>query len=214
VDGKGGRDGAYHADMGTSTSWIAVRGTTLEQIERDLELTVAPTFAPGRPVARDEHEYTAGVLPGGWVVLVRRMDRNGVVADPELLKELSGSWRVVGCDEETHVMYSAASEWHRGREVWAAVRDFEQGLELRGGLPAGWQRVRDECIRKQAEADAAGDDVDHMFDIPLELARIVAGYRLESDEDLGSEWVTLVRGILPPPPAARGREAKPWWHIW
>jgi hypothetical protein len=46
-----------------------------------------------------------------------RLEGDGVVAARVPLEVLSRTWRVIGCDEESHVMYSASSEWQRGREV-------------------------------------------------------------------------------------------------
>ncbi len=197
--------------MGTSTSWIAVEGATLEQVARDLHLTPAsadPTEAPG-----EDNEYQAAMLPTGWVLLVCRMKRNGVVADPEVLKELSSSHRIVGCDEESHVMYSASCEWRAGRELWSVIHSSEEAathLAARGDLPTGWPATRDEGMAVQAEAVKAGEDVDYVYEIPLAVAKQVVGYRLESDDDDDLEYVTLVAAS----PQTAPRQSKPWWRFW
>jgi hypothetical protein len=183
--------------MGTSTSWIAVEGASVEEVARELRLTPGSADSPG---------YQAAMLPSGWVVLVRALEDDGVVANPALLETLSRSRRVVGVDEESHVMYSAAAAWNRGREVWAVIHSSEQArahLAARGELPTGWAETRDERLAEQAEADAAGDDVDYVYEVPLEVAKLVVGFRLDSDDDDDLEYVTLV-----------ATAPKPWWKLW
>jgi hypothetical protein len=188
--------------MGTSTSWIAIEGSTVEQVAWALRLT------PSSDATNDTGDsgYLAAMLPAGWVLVVRRMESNGVVADRELLKELSSGRRVVGCDEESHVMYSASSEWRDGREVWVVIHSSEDAadhLEMRGDLPSGWAGAKDELIAMQAEAVKAQDSVDYVYEVPLSIAKLVVGYRSESDDDDDLEFVTLVP-----------TSSKPWWKFW
>lgn len=186
--------------MGTSTSWIAIEGMNLEQLGDALGLAPAPTDWTNDGT---ELPHVAAMLPTGWVLLVRRLERDGLVADRELLAQLSRSSRVVGCDEESHVMYSACSEWRDGREVWAVIHAADEAqdhLATRGDLPAGWTAARDESLTSQARS---GQDVDYIFEIPLAVAKLVVGYRLESDDDDALDYVTLLR-----------RPPKPWWRFW
>jgi hypothetical protein len=189
--------------MGTSTSWIAVEGANLEQLARDLRLAPAPSDFVEDPA---KSSYQAAVLPSGWVLLVHRMEGDGVVAEHALLKKLSSARRVVGCDEESHVMYSASSEWREGREVWAVIHSSEQAadhLAVRGDLPPAWTGVKDEWTAKHAEAARAGEGVDYVYEVPLEVAKLVVGYRMESEDDDELEFVTLVAA-----------SSKPWWRFW
>jgi hypothetical protein len=197
--------------MGTSTSWIAVEGASLDQVTRELGLSLASSDSAG---PTGDGGYEVAVLPTGWVLLVRRMERNGVVADPVVLRNLSRLWRVVGCDEETHVMHSASSEWRKGGEVWALVHSSEEAaahLGVRGEPPADWQKTRDKFLAKHAAAEAAKKNVDYVFEIPLVVADLVVGYRLDSDEAEGLEFVSFVPV---PPPQQTPPSAKPWWRFW
>jgi hypothetical protein len=188
--------------MGTGTSWIAVEGTTLEQLARELGL--APVT--DRSAHRDESSFRVAMLPNGWALLVRPMEGDGVVAERELLKKLSSGRGVVGCDEESHVMYSASSEWRDGSEVWAEIHSSAQApdhLDTRGELPPEGAAVKAAWIAKHAEAVRAGEGVDYVYEVPLELAKLVVGYRLESEDDDELELVTLVAA-----------SPKPWWRFW
>jgi hypothetical protein len=192
--------------MGTSTSWIAVEGESLEQVAQALRLIPAPSDWTN---AGREDSYLAAMLPAGWVLLVRRLEGDGVVADHEILKKLSAGRRVVGCDEESHVMYSASSEWREGREVWAVIHSSEKAREhlaTRGDLPQGWSATRDESLAEQAKAAESGQDVDFVYEIPPAVAKLIVGYRLDSEDDDALDYVTLLGG----PPTPSTRSSKPW----
>jgi hypothetical protein len=49
--------------------------------------------------------------------------------------------------------------------------------------------------------------VDHVYEVPLAVARLVVGYRLESDDDDGLEYVRLMS-------SSPARASKPWWRFW
>jgi hypothetical protein len=152
----------------------------------------------------DRGEYQAVVLPAGWVLVECRLSGNGVVADGELLKRLSQSGSVVGCDEESHVMYSAASEWREGREIWSVVHSSEKArdhLAITGVPPDGWTKIRDEFLEQQHREPQG--DVDCIYEIPLTVAEHLVGYRSDSEAAASLEFVTL----LPGPPMLRRRRA-------
>jgi hypothetical protein len=175
----------------------------LEQVARDLGLAPAPSDFDEDAA---NSSYEAAVLPSGWVLLVRRMEGEGIVAERALLEKLSSGRRVVGCDEESHVMYSASSEWREGREVWAVIHSSEQAadhLDARGDLPPSWTDVKDEWTTKHAEGASDEEGVDYFYEVPLEVAKLVVGHRMESEDDDELEFVTLVTA-----------SSKPWWRFW
>src|SRR5262245_61768703 len=157
--------------MGTSTSWIAVQGADLGEVARELGLLPLGNGAPAPGI--EVAPYEAAALKSGWILFVKRLGGNGVVAESAPLEALSRVWRVVGCDEESHVMYSASCEWRYGREVWAVVHSSESAadhLDVRGEPPAGWLTIRDDFISKHADAEAEGENVDYVYEIPLVIA--------------------------------------------
>jgi hypothetical protein len=210
--------------MGTSTQWLAVEGATIDDVARHMGLvTVEAARAP-------QDAWEAFTVPKtGWVVFMQAMQHSGLVYEPAVLTDLSRRFRVVACDEEDHVMYSAACEWQDGRERWAVVHDWQEGakhLEIRGEPPDGWQAVRDDILAQQAKADAQKEDVDLVYDIPLVIAQKIVGYRLLADEngDIG-KLVTLASATSTSAPIASkplaSKQAasnpvarKPWWKLW
>jgi hypothetical protein len=189
--------------VGTSTSWISVAGPSLDELAEELGV-VRTAQAPSQRGSA----FEAATLEDGWVLFLEKLKRNGVVAGPQVLEQLSRRWRVVGCDEESHVMYSASSEWRDGREVWALVHAAENGiehLEVRGSPPENWMLVRDEHLEQQ---ERAGDEnVDYVYEIPLVVAQRVVGYRLETEMDDQLDFIPLIK-------APAGSASKPWWKLW
>ncbi len=103
-------------------------------------------------------------------------------------------------------MYSSASEWQRGLEVWALVHEFERAadhLDVRGVPPDGWKDVRDKCLSEQA---TVGSGVDYVYEIPLVVAQRVVGYRTETDDD--DELIFVPLDLV-----ANGTP-KRWWRFW
>ena len=187
--------------MGTSTSWIAVQASSFDEVAQALSLVRVESVPAGNP--RDVH-YEVFRFDRIWLLLVTRMRGNGIVAAPEPLATLSRISRVVACDEESHVMYSAAAEWREGRERWAIVHASEEGpehLEVRGDAPAGWETTRDEMIVKQQ----AEEGVDYVYEVPLLMAKRVVGYRMETEDDDRLEPVAVTR---------RAGAGRSWWKLW
>lgn len=192
--------------MGTSTSWIAIEGTSVEEVARDLGLVPAPAAAIDDSTGS---AYSVAMLPNGWVLLVSKLDNDGVVAHGDVLKKLSRGRRVVGCDEESHVMLSASAEWRDGREIWAVIHAAETAPDhvvARGEPPADWIKVKDEHMAMQAKAVKSGEEVDYAYDIPPAVAKLVVGYRTDSDDDDDLDYATFI--------PASSKSSKPWWRFW
>jgi hypothetical protein len=113
-------------------------------------------------------------LPGWTVVFVRDLD----IAAPETMRRLSEDWPILGCQMSDVSMFSVACAYEAGAQVWRVEHDPEdpdRGLEAHGRLPAQFDAIRDAAVRRQSE-DADGD-VDHIFDVPLDLVGALCGCR-------------------------------------
>ena len=78
-------------------------------------------------------------------------------------------------------MYSSATSWQRGRRLWSVEHDAQKALEdldVQGDPPQEFAAIRDELFAKQTD-----ESCDYIFDIPVELARTVTGYR--HDRNIG-----------------------------
>jgi hypothetical protein len=87
-------------------------------------------------------------------------------------------------------MNSLATEWKDGRQLWSVSHDGSDGgdqLAVEGQLPDVFEELRHEAEAAQAESDKEGGGVDFVFDIPLDLAAELTGFRHDEmgfDDDI------------------------------
>jgi len=87
-------------------------------------------------------------------------------------------------------MNSLATEWVDGKQVWSLAHDGSEGgdsLEVEGQLPEIFEELKQEAIAAQAESEREGGCVDFVFDIPLDLAADLTGFRHDEmgfDDDI------------------------------
>jgi hypothetical protein len=95
-----------------------------------------------------------------------------------ILEGLSTLGEVVYCLVEDHVMFSCASGWKHGKSLWAVTHDCEKGLrhlEIKGDAPASLKVIQAKHESQQGAEEEA--DVDHIYDVPAELAKDLTGFR-------------------------------------
>src|SRR5258707_13529452 len=104
--------------MGYSLSWAALRNGTLETICSSCSLR-----ATGKREKIPESRIVSVEIPSRWqLVLYNRSE-----VDDQVLAKLSTEGEVVSCFVEDHVMFSSASGWARGKQVWKVFHDCEKG---------------------------------------------------------------------------------------
>jgi hypothetical protein len=162
--------------MGFSSSWLAVRGKASDDVLAELGL-VETSLREWMP----ESEIVSTTAPAGWFVVFFNEASPGALK-PETLKRLSATAELVTCQIEEHAMVSAASEWRDAKELWYVAHDAEDGLtnlESTGELPTGFADVRD----RQQSKQQTSSDIDYIFDVPIELAASIVGFRHDDSFD-------------------------------
>jgi hypothetical protein len=159
--------------MGWSLSWLATRGKSAQAVRDELGFRATD-------VRRDilEADLSGAELRDGWYLIVSRQTEQ--VALDSVLEHLSLGCEVVTCFLEEHAMVSSAAGWKDGRRCWAVAHDGQTGIEhlqVEGELPPTFASIRDRLRSKQQEDRGPEAEVDHIFDIPIETARAVTGYR-------------------------------------
>ena len=161
--------------MGWSLSWAALKGGNLQ--------TACAALGLGRTGKREEiaeSRIVGAQLPTGWYVV--QFNRSEM--EDRELAHLSRSGEVVCCFVEDHVMVSWASGWREGNKVWSVVHDCEKGrfhLDIKGEAPSGLKVIAERLIAKQHAAGGEKADVDHVYDVPAELAKELTGYRHDQE---------------------------------
>jgi hypothetical protein len=178
--------------MGWSLSWAALKGGDVQTVCSLLAL--CPT---GTREGIAESKVGGTALPAGWYVVVFHRTE---IKD-RTLEKLSQSGEVIGCFIEEHVMFSSAALWKNGKQIWRVAHNGgDEGVEhlqTSGQLPAEFESIRKEQYAKQQEETAADDElgVDHVFDIPLHLAKHLTGF---GHDDPASGLVGDVFEVLEP----------------
>ena len=164
--------------MGWSLSWAALKGGNLQTVCSALGLR-----ATGKREGLAQSKIDGTALPTGWYVVVFNRTEIG----DEALRKLSQGGEVVSCFVEDHVMFSSATAWKNGRQLWRVVHDGGEDkvlhLETSGDLPAEFESIRKELFAKQEQEASEPDDlkVDHVYDLPAELAKTLTGFRHDQD---------------------------------
>ena len=109
-------------------------------------------------------------------------------------------------------MFSSVEYWASGNQVWRAEHVGENGpihLKTSGALPGGFESMAAE--QKEAQEADGGEKagVDHYFEIPLNAAKEIIGFK--HDEDIPGINYEGFEVLNKGPSSA---ESKPWWRFW
>jgi hypothetical protein len=160
--------------MGFSISWIGVHGVSKKEVLARLRLQDT-----GEIDEANESPVSGAELPTGWYVLFLNDLAHPLVA-PTALHKLSQECVVVGCQVEEHVMFSASFHYSHGRHDWTIKHESYKGLyhlDIEGAAPSFVGELRAAGEREQREAGGEKAGVDYIFDVPVEAAGRVCGYR-------------------------------------
>ena len=96
-------------------------------------------------------------------------------------------------------MCCSATMFENGGPVWSLSHDSSKGvmhLQTDGQLPKDFADIREKLFGEQDSDGGPVSDTDYIFDIPVELAAAVTGYRHDrSDLDWGKPQFTEVEPI-------------------
>jgi hypothetical protein len=196
--------GPEEAKMSYSISWLMVNGKDRQSLLRELGLE-----ATGKSGEFFDFKISGHALPNGSYLLVTQKCDHPFVSDKHLAQLSVGS-KTLSCSIEEHVMYAHATCWDNGKNLWSVKHqgDTAEGrndLTVSGAPPDSFKAIRDEYAAKQP-----GDpDVDWYFEIPLALAKQLAGFKHdETNPGLDGSFEEL-----------RDREGKSvtgkqWWKFW
>lgn len=183
--------------MGYSISWLACRGLAASTAYRRLGLTETARTAEYACA-----KFTAHELPDGWHLIVAGRCDHTMVRAPSLAT-LSVGGEVVACSIEEHVMVCSAEHWRDGTRRWRIEHSSEKGpahLQADGELSeavAAW-------VAGAEAAQAADPEVDAYFDVPLQAAQQLVGFKHdETHTALDYDSFRVLE------PEGGGRK---WWH--
>ena len=164
--------------MGFAITWCAVREVGADQLLERLGLS--PT---GEREESPESLIVMAVLDTGWRVLWYN-EYGCPFLRPEDLGALSSEQDILLCLVEEHVMAGSSELWSGGARKWRIAHEGEQGpkgIDAEGELPSCFPTIRAEM--EEAQRTAGGDqaDVDYLFEIPLQVAKSLVGFKHDED---------------------------------
>jgi hypothetical protein len=196
--------------MGYSLAWLAVRGKSTEIIHQQLGLAGTGSF-------RDygDAPVVGRQLPSGWYLIVAKGCEHKLISDG-IVQRISSNCSGVACSIEEHVMFASAALWIDGRKAWAIQhRGGDYGptdLGIEGVPPPLFSELRAHYDARQKAEGGEKAEVDWTFEIPLELAKSLVGFKHDEEtpgvEDGSFEILDVSRdGLL-------AHASKPWWWFW
>ena len=172
--------------MGYAISWIAFKDKTAAQTAELLALS--PT---GEYEEMPESMFSGVLLDNEWYVVVINDYAHEFVRE-RTLQRVSATAEVVAAAIEEHVMFSSAESWKNGNLIWKVTHASESGprhLEEHGTLPERYLSVKERLLAAQQREDEGAREVDYVFDLPLELAEAIVGFK--HDKVLDARFETL-----------------------
>jgi hypothetical protein len=160
------------ATLGFKISWIAFRGLT----KPDLLQIISGTDT-GIVDEANAAPFSLAEIATGWSILFAN---DFYFLSEQRLEFYSANCALVACQVHEGIMVSAACAYENGKEQWLINHEAELGirnLDVYGSPPPDFATIRDRLTKQQEEDDGDGLPVDYFFDIPVETATSLCGYR-------------------------------------
>ncbi|MBC8134918.1 MAG: hypothetical protein H8F28_03410 [Fibrella sp.] len=167
--------------MGFSVSYLAVRGKSHGEVLNELNSQMTRDIDDAL-----EAPFSCSTGYRDWFILFAN---SSIYACTVPLAQLSLDCEIVTCSVEEHVMFSQASLWKDGEEKWSLTHDAQQSithLDSIGELPGVFVPLFKAAQYEQQMTD----DVDFFFDIPVNAAKAMIGFRY--DESDGEPFFVVV----------------------
>ncbi len=194
--------------MGFSISWLAVK---TDDLDRLFEVAgVTPTAETDEWL---ESKFSGCSLRNGWYFFQAQGCDHLLISEDSLSK-ISTLGETIACSVEEHVMVSIAEGWNNGLRNWRVAHDAQEGifdLSASGDLPAHYEDIKSDYISRQNAEGGENSDVDFIFDIPLQVARQICGYK---HDEGSSPWMSPGPVVFTELANAGAATAKPWWKFW
>lgn len=161
--------------MGFRICYLAAR-LPPEQFVEALSLSVSGT------VHEQPHGdwWTAFLTESNWSIIWCEDESFGS-RSAETISEISKRSDVIHCQVNETVMWSSSEYWSAGKVLWRVAHDGSGddkfNLTAEGELPRDFEKIREQHTYDQR---TDSEDCDHMFEIPLELARSFLSFRHEN----------------------------------
>ncbi|MCG7574813.1 hypothetical protein MHM39_14670 [Phaeobacter sp. CNT1-3] len=139
--------------------------------------------------------WAAKLENSGWTILWSEDENFGGSVQAEIA-ELSQTHQTYICEVNETVMWSSSELWEKGQQVWKVTHagDGEDRFNLSeiGELPENYTALKQLHFLNQKQEE---ENVDHIFEIPLDLPALRIGFRHE--DYLETKDVTSFEVVAP-----------------
>jgi hypothetical protein len=182
-------------------SWVGVQGATKADVLEALQFSDT-----GESCEAEFVGPFAAAEADGWVFVVAD---TAWWAEDDLIADLSKLGFVLGMQLSETVMHCGLTAARDGTVLWRVIRSPEhedpdiadQDLYVEGEPPASLTAIK---AALDAQAEANDQDVDYVFDAPLELAKAICGFRIDQVRPQDFSFTRLEGG---PPEDVRPQSA-------
>jgi len=203
-------------------SWIFVDGINEDALYDALDLAATGETPDEHDLGTSYVPLAGAALKSGWSAVFAQyalvMDAS-VGTNPARIARLPARSRCITCVVLEHAMVSYASLWQDGHCVWQIRHDSSQGnghLEVRGDLPSAFGDFRNIAMDKQRAEQARRKPgewgVDYFFDVPIDTAAAITGYR--HDRAVEKDFFRNLRALKPTNGNVLTKLSQPpgWWQ--
>jgi hypothetical protein len=172
--------------MGYNLQWLAVKNKDEKNILKTIELKSTRQYEE-----LPEADFNATKI-NDWYLISNNCREVYELFTDAMIKKLSKNCQVIKVDVCESTMFSIAECWEDGKSIWSILHNSEYGtghLNIEGNPPKILDDIVNQCKKKQSEER----DADYIYEIPIELANELVGYRHDEDiEQDEAQWVILV----------------------
>ena len=157
--------------MSFELSWLAIKNVNPEEVYEfyGLELTGETDM-----IAEDFEVSTVN-LPDNWCLIYFDEFLSKSISEAKL-KALSKLGEVICCQLHEGIMASTSASYSNGKQNWQLAYNAQNALHNvieKGELPTTYRAIFDKILVNQANRL----DVDYYFDIPVEMAESLTGFK-------------------------------------
>lgn len=184
--------------MGYQLAWIAMRSKSREEV-----LHLFGLRTTGEHEEFPESDITGLLVQPDWCIILVNLHGDGLerLRFGQANGILSQGCEHVYCYVHERTMMSCASAWYNSDEVWTILHNGGNigilHLEVFGDIPNQYDSIRERLVSLQYANGGEQATVDYIFDVPIEVAASVTGFRhdreVSNTEDEPIEVLTFIR---------------------
>ncbi len=103
---------------------------------------------------------------------------------------LSNVDRCIACAMDENSIFSSVTEYRKGLKRWSVEHDAQVGnlhLKVEGVPPEAFKPIGEKFLNLQNSQDTLDGSIDYLFEVPIELAANITGYRYDR---MNYDWRT------------------------